>query len=167
MILKLFVVSEGTSIDMRSNNVSIFTLLEEVGSPVFPVLVPRMIVTAIFERDAGEADVTYQLRAAIGDKVLFETPFAAEFQGRPRTRSVMEIGGIAIPGPGVIEFKLMKDGATVGRWDLQVTHVGLEQQELVLGAITAASAARPTLADTSARPGAAPGVTPPVPTQNG
>ena len=148
MHVSLFVVSDNMAIDARSNNVSIFTLLEEIGSPVFPILVPRVTVTAIFEREPDEPDAAFQMRAAMGDKILFETPMGADFQGRSRTRSILEIGGFAVPGPGVIEFKLVKDGVTKVFWKVQVTRVGMQQQELVFTGGAPVAGTTPPVTDT-------------------
>jgi hypothetical protein len=156
MNVTLFVVSDGMVVDARSNNVSIFTLLEEITAPAFPILIPRVTITALLQRDANEPDAVFQLRASMGETTLFETPMGAEFQGRLRTRSILEIGGLAIPGPGPIEFRLIHNTRTLSSWSVLVHRGGIEQQELLLAGGSPVAGTAPQQTVTGHDPNATP-----------
>ncbi len=102
-----FLAARGVVIDRKSNNVSVFNLVEQVNAASAPVLFQSLAVLYMAERSAEEQERwPAKLTLSINGKQL--GAFAAEmnFDGKPRTRLVVEIGTLVIPELGrlLLEF---------------------------------------------------------------
>jgi hypothetical protein len=51
-----FACAQGAVVDQRTNAISLFNLIEELQSPVFPFVIPNISLAMTFQREADEPD---------------------------------------------------------------------------------------------------------------
>jgi Family of unknown function (DUF6941) len=127
MRLLLCVVAESASIDAATNRLSIFNILEEIHSQVFPAAYPQMTIVTICARENNESNTfTLTLRITIDgqEKPLLSGPFYVDFQGRVRARSLGQIAGLLIPATGILRFELLEGEQQLGSWETLVQRIG-------------------------------------------
>ena len=123
MQLKQFLCCEGISIDQRHNNVSIFTIIDEITPGGLPVFLQKMTVFAAFQREESEPnEVALTLNISSGGKILSNNPVSVSFQGKLRFRFVAEIQGLVIPqvGPLIFELSLQGNSDPLGTYIIDV-----------------------------------------------
>jgi hypothetical protein len=121
MNLLLFTCSEICLLEGRSNVVSLINIIEEFSVPAFPVLVPRLAVSGIIEKEEDEPQAAeLQIRILIDEDVLAERNFDINFQGLKRVRSLTELQGLPIPHAGILKFILSHADRELGRWNVNV-----------------------------------------------
>jgi hypothetical protein len=82
MRVLLFACAESAAIDQGTNRVSLFNLLEEIASPVFPVVFPQLTMAAVSSREEMEPSLfTLSLRITLGGQQLVESSLSIDFQG--------------------------------------------------------------------------------------
>ena len=100
-------VAESILQDMATNQVSVINLIEEVRPVGYPLLVPRLAVLVIFERDedddpTGEAN----LRILIEDQELFTSTLDFHFGESRLFRSILQFHGFSVPDAGSIRVRV-------------------------------------------------------------
>jgi len=119
--LKLFLCAEGVIVDQRSNNVSVFTILEEVTPEELPIVLAQFVVLAILERDEGDPEkCDCTLALSLNDEGMFEQDMVVDFQSKRRVRQMLHFGGVAIEKPGTLTASLELGGEEVGEWRITV-----------------------------------------------
>ena len=119
--LNLFLCAEGVIVDRRSNNVSVFTILEEVKPQELPIVLAQFVVLAILERDEGDPDkCDCTLAISLNDEGIFEQHMEVDFQGKPRVRQMVHFGGVPIEKPGTLTASLELGGEEIGEWRITV-----------------------------------------------
>jgi hypothetical protein len=111
--LEYFLVSEGVSVDQRTNKASIFDVCEEI---IIPGLVPHLVAISSWNigPDEREKDFQATLRVRLnGESVSkeldgFKINFTTE-QGE-RHRIFHYINGLRLEKPGILEFEVLLDG---------------------------------------------------------
>lgn len=122
---KLFLVSENAAIDARQNTICVFHILEQITAPVFPTVLLRVAIAAIFEReDADPSEVEIGLEIHSGPHILMSRTLPLNFQHRQYARSIIDMQGIVVPAPVPLIFSVNLDGAPVGTWTVTVIQVG-------------------------------------------
>jgi hypothetical protein len=117
----LFVCSLGTVVDQRTNNLSLFDIVQQVRTFGLPFLVPKVCVTAMATRDQDDPDPDARLVATMGDQSLVETKFPIMFQGAKHTRCILEIGGLVVSSLGDLVFSLQERGAELAKYVIEVS----------------------------------------------
>jgi len=115
----LSVCSETVVIDRLSNFVSAINIFETISIESFPVVIPRVFCLFELVREHGDplqlpGLVTFKL----GDTEITRTPYDIDFQGAFRTRTVLNIQGLVVAGPGTLRVSIDADGKTLGHWDI-------------------------------------------------
>lgn len=109
--LEYFLVAESVSVDQTTNRVSVFNVLEEIGAPQFPVLLPGCVAIALWNSvpdDAGK-DFQVKLRITLPDDQSYE--MTSNFVMKTdRHRSVQRIQGLPITATGVLRFDVLLNG---------------------------------------------------------
>ena len=124
---KLFVCSEGASVDARNNTISAFHILEQVNTPGFPVVLPKICVIALMERETTDpSNTVLQISVDSGDQQLSSHPFAVNFFQSTLGRTLLEFNGFLIPRPGLLRFSLKRENEILGSWSVLINQV--EQQ---------------------------------------
>ena len=106
--------AEGVVVDRRTNNVSIFNMMEEINSVGFPLLINKLYAVCLINREANDEDTTEaNFEFKLDNKVLLNANTSINFQNRQKTRSVLEVSGLVIPVPGTLKVSLLKDGDVI------------------------------------------------------
>lgn len=125
---RLVICSDSVVVDQRSNNASVFNVIEQLQFPSFPQLLFRITVLALLVREDGDVDENpCRVVFRIDDREIFSYPANVRFQeGKTRMRLVAQIGGVPIPQTGVLEVSVeqVQDGdeenITVGSWLIDI-----------------------------------------------
>jgi len=106
--------AEGVVVDRRTNNVSIFNMMEEINSMGFPLLINKLYAVCLINREANDEDTTEaNFEFKLDNKVLLNANTSINFQNRQKTRAVLEVSGLVIPVPGILKVSLLKDGDVI------------------------------------------------------
>jgi hypothetical protein len=127
MRLVLFTCAESAAIDQTTNRLSIFRVMEEIGSPAFPGAWPQMWIIAAGIRDENDPSVynlTMRITLTGQQQPIVAAPFMIDFQNRSRARALGQIAGLVLPNPGVLRFSLSDGTSELGFWEVTVTQLG-------------------------------------------
>jgi hypothetical protein len=105
--------------DRFSEQVSIISVIERIVAESFPIVVPRLWCLYELTRenaDPSRRDGTVILK--LGDAEILRGPVDINFVGTLRTRALLAVHGLVIPGPGTLRASLELDGEMVGHWDI-------------------------------------------------
>ena len=122
--LELFVVSEGVSVDQLTNQLSLFSVLEEVRSPDFPFVLPSAAAVSLWMKEAGDNDRDFQcmLRVTLTDGSQRE--FTSNFRFRARRhRVILKIQGLPLNEPGMLRFEVLLNAEYVASHEVDVLRI--------------------------------------------
>jgi len=113
--LEYFLVSESISVDILTNRISLFHVLEEVGFPRVPFHISEFSISSAWDLEEEELghEVHTSVRITvpgIEDPVLIPQDFLAE---RHRHRVNLGVLGLEVRDFGAILFELLLDGVHV------------------------------------------------------
>ena len=116
--------AEGVVVDRRTNNVSIFNMMEEINSVGFPLLINKLYAVCLINREANDEDTTEaHFEFKLDDKVLLNANTSINFQNRQKTRSVLEVSGLVIPVPGTLKVSLLKDEEVISCNEIAINKI--------------------------------------------
>jgi len=121
----LTICSEGIVQDRKSNNITVYNILEEVRSVGFPLLVQRLFFYSWIMREDKDKEESYDLRFEVsidGEEILTQG-VPINFNKKPRTRTIIEIAGLPIPKIGNLSFKLSYKNKNLGEYCVMVKAV--------------------------------------------
>lgn len=128
--LEFFVVSEDVSVDQATNLTSVFSILEEVKAPAFPLLIFRCAATSLWCREPGDEGRDFQVVLRIttpGDEPReFPTNFRLD---HARHRTVQRLQGLPIQRAGELRFEVLLNG------EHKASHVVTVEQAVPLDVI--------------------------------
>lgn len=127
MKLLMLTCADSVVIDLHTNRASLFNLLDEIQSPVFPAILYSVSVFTLVTRDAGEADPQATLRVTLNERTLLDAPMPIVFQDLLRLRGNLTIQGLVIAAPGTLRFEVRFGDALAGTWLVPVINVGQAQ----------------------------------------
>jgi hypothetical protein len=122
MKLVMMALAQSGAVDSASNRISLFHIIEQMQSRAFPAPMPSMLLTMLFEKEAGDANTALlHTQAALDGSPLMDTQLNLSFQGRPRTRVMAGINGLSLPKPGLLVFSVLSEAKQVlGSWEVSV-----------------------------------------------
>jgi hypothetical protein len=122
--LELFVVSEGVSVDQFTNQLSLFSVLEEVTSPDFPFVLPSAAAISLWMKEAGDDDRDFQcmMRVLLPDGNRHELTTNFRFRGR-RHRVIQRIQGVPVTEPGMLRFEVLLNGEYIASHEVDVLRI--------------------------------------------
>ena len=121
----LFVCSESATIDVRTNTLSVFHIMEEVNAANFPFLLQKFSVVVVLSRTEDEPqNPDFRVRIRLGDQELFDGPVAIGFQHHLRARAIADFFGLVIVAPGDLGVEARDATQTLGRWTTRINRVG-------------------------------------------
>jgi len=107
----LSLCAQGAAVDMFSNNLSIFEVIEDVAPHTYPFVLPRVVyVVAVCREDGDPQVVKAKVVCDLDGKQLFASSITLDFQDKPRTRQVMTLHGLMVEHPGKLRFRLLCKG---------------------------------------------------------
>lgn len=119
---KLVLCAESIVRDSETNTVSAFSLLEEMSAPRFPVAVPRLASLFLLEKEPKDEDMqNYQYILTLANQELLRSPVEVRFEGKLRTRVMVNVQGLLIPAPGELRARLELQGRELGSWSMAVS----------------------------------------------
>lgn len=117
--------AEGIIIDSRTKNTSVFNILESLSSPGFPLFIQRIFFFSLLSSESDtDKDAEVKLIVKNNDQTLIEIPTRVNFQNNNRSRQIIEIGGMPIPAPGILNFCLMKETDELCSYTISVRKIG-------------------------------------------
>lgn len=121
----LTICSEGIVLDRRSNNITVYNILEEIRSVGFPLLIQRLFFYSSIAREDKDKKETYNLHfeVSIDGEEIFTKGIPINFNKKPRTRTIIEIDGLAIHKTGNLCLKLSYESKKLGEYCVMVKAV--------------------------------------------
>ena len=111
MITRFILCARRAIQDNTENDLSLIGLVEDFVAQGFPLVLPRVAVVWLVDREEGEApEFAGTLRLTVDDQNLQESPFTATFLERRSARVILNIGGFACPRPGYYKFTMLIGG---------------------------------------------------------
>lgn len=109
--LEYFLVSESLSVDQETNNVSVFSILEEFSGKQ----IPRLVATSSWNIEPNEQDRDYQVTLTIrlpgGETLPESNDFKVNFTTqRKRHRVFQHVHGLKLEKAGDLVFEVLLDG---------------------------------------------------------
>lgn len=101
------VVCERAIENHRTNNVTYVEVLDEISSPIFPAVSPRLFVIYAIRRTSDiQENVELTFKVLSGSRQILEQHVTAAFAGKSGARIIIELLGLPILEPGVLTFSL-------------------------------------------------------------
>ena len=120
--------ADSASTDSTSNRLSLFNIVEEINAASFPGIIPSMSFVFLLARKKSEPDIiNVTLLAELNGKSIFELPYKVSFQGKLRARTIANLQGVPVFGPGKLAFLVKRKGATLCEWPITVVDAGTAQ----------------------------------------
>jgi len=111
MKTRLFVVSEAAVIDRKTNNLSVFNILEHLSVQGFPLVIPRLFIVASLDRGEKDENTTQlTLQVKQNHTTVFNQTLEFDFQDKETTRNLIELLGFTVTEPGFLLFRLNRNG---------------------------------------------------------
>ena len=127
---KYSLCAEVISVDSSSNNVSATNILESVGVLTFPVLIPKLSAMVVLEKDSEDPPIhEVKVSARLDNKPLHETKFDLDFKSFNIGRSILNINGLLLPGPGRLYFDFSVDNSIVDTFSILVKQSTIEEMK--------------------------------------
>jgi len=129
MKLIFMTCAQSSAVDSQTGRLSLFHLLEQVQATSFPTAMSLTLV-GMFAREAGEADdQSVRLKVDLEQTPVFDSAVNFSFRGKPRSRVLMAMNGLAIPSAGTLSFSFLSgEGAPFGApWEVVVEKATAQQ----------------------------------------
>jgi len=113
--LEYFIVSEGASTDIFTNRVSLFNVVEQIKSKDFPVVLPQVVATTAWNKEAADTDLDFQASLRIyspGEERPKEFPINFKME-RSRHRLHQTIIYLQVTQVGDLVFEILLNGEHV------------------------------------------------------
>lgn len=127
MELTLITCASGISVDQQHNTLSLFNIIEDVNSPSFPMVIPSMVFVGMVTKSPDEPNEVRDLMlvASLDDERIFQGAInPVDFQGRPNARLIVNIQGLVISRPGILNLALHQPERALGIWKITVNGIG-------------------------------------------
>jgi len=109
--------AKSSSVDSKTNQLSLFHVLDEIGAPSFPLHLQSVCIAALFEREPDDALVqSYSLVIKLDGGLLASFTMTIDFTGARRNRSVNTIQGLTIPATGAVTIAIVQKGKILAEW---------------------------------------------------
>ncbi len=121
----LSVCAESIVRDTVNNQISVFNIVEEINTPVFPHAIHKLSSLFYLIRDKEDAiENELSIRFIINGDEINRFPIHSDFQDKFKTRVIVNLQGLVIPGPGSLHAILYLDEKDIGSWDILINHTG-------------------------------------------
>ncbi len=114
-----------SSLDTKTNQLSLFHILDEIRGAAFPLVLPSICVATLFEREPEDAAVqSFVMAVTLDGKLLASFALSADFTKVRRTRAVNTVQGLTLPGPGAATITLLQKTRVLATWQALVVQQG-------------------------------------------
>ena len=109
--------AQSSSLDSKTNQLSLFHILDEIGGVAFPLVLPSLCVAALFEREADDDAVQpFILAVSLDATLLASFTMSVDFARSRRNRTVNTIQGLVIPAAGLVTITLLQKSKVLAEW---------------------------------------------------
>lgn len=109
--------AKSSSVDGKTNQLSLFHVLDEITATAYPLKIESFCVAALFEREAGEEGLqSYNLAVKLDGGLLASFTMSIDMSGARRNRSVNTIQGLTIPAAGMVTVVIVQKGVLLAEW---------------------------------------------------
>jgi hypothetical protein len=124
---KNIIVSDSTSVDKDTGNLSLFNIFNNISAPAFPVVLNRIVITVILEREQSDKlDGSAEFIVKQNDKIDFNQIIPFLFKGNTYgTNVIVKLNNYIIREPGKVEFIVKYDSETIIN-SITVTPIGIK-----------------------------------------
>jgi hypothetical protein len=128
----LAVCADSVSVDQFTNTLSITSVLEQITSPSFPAVLPKITCVFLLERDPDDsATHECELRVVLpGVAEPFKARAPIDFRSDHRTRLVAVLQAVQLVAPGEVVVSAWLHESELGSWRIPVT-VGAAKPQVV------------------------------------
>jgi len=125
-------VSEGVSIDQTTNNATIYNILEKLSGKSFPIFSSQMFIFTLLEKeDSEESSFNCNLEILNNQKKIFQIEIKPDFRKKKRNRTVIKVGGLAIPAPGELIFNFNCKEKILSSYKIEIGMIGKPKGEVI------------------------------------
>ena len=104
----IMLCAEGIVRDGESNNISAYNIFEQFATPGFPLLIPKLYVFNLLERDDDDpTQLDCRVIVKNNDTELVSLPIRVDFLDKMRNRTIITIGGLAVRAPGILKASIL------------------------------------------------------------
>lgn len=115
----LALCAESSAVDNTSNLLSVFNVIDEVTSPAYPTVIPKLTVLFIVEKEDGDHDSTDAfVTINLNETELIRQPMEIAFAGKKRMRQILIVNGLVINGPGKLTTKMIVGDDVIDSWEI-------------------------------------------------
>jgi hypothetical protein len=133
---RLLLCSDSASIDARLNTISAFHIAEEMNTPSFPVVIPRIsLVLMLVREEADPSNVQLQLQIHSANQQVFAGPIPFDFAQRLAGRAIADMHGLLVPLPGLLRFVVLYEERQLGSWAITMNQIGQASLQMNLGVV--------------------------------
>jgi hypothetical protein len=111
----LVLVADRVILDQTTNQATLVSVFEQIRPTTYPVVLPRLTVFVVLERDAtDESMAELRYRILLDNKVFFDDTVTAEFGDSRIHRNLLQFQGFVIERPGDLHVR-----ASVGKTSIR------------------------------------------------
>lgn len=131
MIVRYIMCAELASVDVFSNKISMFNIIEEINSPSFPVSVPSLaVIVGASKQENDPREINSRVIFEINGERIASYEMSFAFEDVESARAIGSVQGFFIPAPGQLVMRIETDAGELARWTVPCRQVG--QPELRL-----------------------------------
>jgi hypothetical protein len=151
MYVNYLVCAQSAIIEQGTNNLTIINIIDQIGSPVFPVGIMLCVVGQLSRKKNEKENLSMRLVITIdGQKPpLTDEVLTLSFQEKLSTRIIAKMQPLIIPRPGKLVAQIVQKKRTFGSWTIQVDKIGDELLSLPTGSTPKVVDKGPALGKTS------------------
>src|SRR4051812_40196738 len=118
----LSLCAESVIRDGETNNVTAVNLLEQVNASMYPVALTKFAALFGLAKDPVDHQTTPGvIRITLNKNEIAKFPINIDFQGKDRTRVIVNLQGLVATTPGVLRTALWIGGNELGAYDTEFT----------------------------------------------
>lgn len=107
--------------DATDNRLSVIDILDDMNVPLYPIVMGRLTILWTLSRAPDDpAELPGAIAIRLNDEQLFQTEVAINFQDQQTTRTILAIGGMVIPTPGVLQFVFTQGPTEHTRYEVRL-----------------------------------------------
>src|SRR5262245_37650813 len=103
--------------DAASNNISVYSIVDQLAAEAFPVFLQQIFVLGIWEREDGDpATINLGFRALNNQQQISAGNIEVIWGGQRRHRTIFALQGLVVREPGELRFEFSRDGAVLASY---------------------------------------------------
>ncbi|MGQ0546295.1 MAG: DUF6941 family protein [Betaproteobacteria bacterium] len=125
---KLVAWADNVIVDQQTNNTSLIEVIEEITAPAFPLVIPRLCVFFLLEKQEGDQDrIQGEVRFTSNGVETNRFAMDVNFQGKLRARQIVMLGGFLVREPGILKTSLIIGEREIASYEVPVMGVAAPQ----------------------------------------